>query len=224
MSDRQDTQENPTESMGEGLLRRSTLLMDRTRKRFGASRKQFAIFSLLTMVAATMWARPAGLLIWNRLRIITGMPRMAIANEDPQAVAQADITLPNALEAGRSVFLEERLRRDPFTTGGDADSDGLTPGPDAPTVIEDSDLDAEKARLLDAVAAMRLNGSGAGLATAILDNRARVVGRAFESDGLRFRLLEVRSNAVLIEASVAGGGDWYAFLLERSGATPVLQD
>ena len=224
MSDRQDTHENPTESMGEGLLRRSTLLMDRMRKRFGASRKQFAIFSLLAMVAATMWARPAGLLIWNRLRIITGMPRMAIANEDPQVVAQADITFPDALEAGRAVFLEERLRRDPFTSGRHADFDGSLTGSDSSTVGEESDLDIKKARLLDAVSAMSLNGSGAGLATAILDNRARVVGRIFESDDLRFRLLEVRSNAVVIEASADGRGDWHAFLLERSGATPVLPD
>ena len=40
-----------------------------------------------------MWARPAGLLIWNRLRIITGMPRMAIADQDPKMLDRVETQL-----------------------------------------------------------------------------------------------------------------------------------
>jgi len=217
-----DENQRVTPSPTGGLRERSLAIVDRCRIRCGASRSQFAVFSLLTLVAATMWARPAGLLIWNRLRIITGMPRMAIANEDPKALAQSDMELPESLQGGRVVLLEDTLRRDPFAAVVRFDRDTMATGSRA-SASSSEVADASPAsteRMLAAVSGMRLNGSGEGLTTAIVDGRARSVGQAFEFDGMWCRLVRVRSNAVVIEASLDGHSDWQGFLLERGGATP----
>ena len=98
----------------DGFQRRLLSLVDEACSRMGASRRQFGILALLLVVACTFWARPAGMLIWHRLRIVTGMPRMAVANEDPDVLAQVDFDPPELIDAGRKVELDDTLVRDPF--------------------------------------------------------------------------------------------------------------
>ena len=88
--------------------------LERIRLRIGASRGQFATLCLLLIIGGTVIARPAGMLLWHRLRIITGMPRMAVATSDPAEVAQAD-PIPDRIDPGRPVVLDDFLVRDPFS-------------------------------------------------------------------------------------------------------------
>lgn len=198
-------------------LSKAMKIVDGLRSRVGASRRQFAVFALLILVASALWARPGAMLLWNRLRIITGMPRMAIANEDPELLAQGDEAPPEALDAGRWVRLDDSLRRDPFASfaaGAAADVRSDEPGsnPSGSTPEKTVEWLGSVASLL------RLTGTAKGLGTAVLDGRVRALGKTFEAHGAAFRLTEVRSGAVVLEVRVIGDDAGAFFLLDRSEA------
>lgn len=201
--------------------------IDRLRVRMGASRGQFATFSLLLAVAGILMARPAGMLLWHRLRIITGMPRMAVANQDPVQVARAE-SIPDRLDPGRPIILDQMLVRDPFMAPlpeSDQSSENLLAvnreRSDEPVVI---DLDAASDRLIRAVSMIRLSGTAKGLGTALLDGAVRSVGDSVESGSLVFTLREVRSGSVLLESNEAVGQPGVLVLLDRSGARLIDSD
>ena len=201
--------------------------IDRLRVRMGASRGQFATFSLLLAVAGILMARPAGMLLWHRLRIITGMPRMAVANQDPVQVARAE-SIPDRLDPGRPIILDQMLVRDPFMAPlpeSDQSSANLPAvtreRSDEPVVI---DLDAASDRVIRAVSMIRLSGTAKGLGTALLDGAVRSIGDSVESGSLVFTLREVRSGSVLLESNEAVGQPGVVVLLDRSGARLIDSD
>ena len=198
--------------------------IDRLRIRIGASRGQFATLCLLLIIGATVIARPAGMLLWHRLRIITGMPRMAVANQDPTQVALAD-PLPNRLDPGRPVVLDDFLVRDPFRAPLPAVSDNAAfiasldkPVPNGGVVIE---IDLDSARIVEAASLIRLTGTAKGLGTALLDGSVRRVGDSIESGSLVFILRKVRSSEVLLEFSADDGTTTTEIVLDRAGAQLV---
>ena len=198
-----------------GFRERFFRVVDALRSRVGASRRQFALFSLLLLVACTFWARPAGMLIWHRLRIVTGMPRMAIANEDPEMVASVDADAPASLQAGREVTLDRSLRRDPFRSRFDE-------GGEPSAVLEPVGAGTESRHQIDhltrQIAGLRLSGTSKGLGSAVVDGRVRVVGSTFKVEGLDCRLLEVGPGSVLIEAFMPGDRlEGHRFLVDRGG-------
>ena len=222
-----DHDENITDDAhgSSGNMARLKGLLESTRLRFGASKRQFAVFTLLTMVAATMWARPAGLLIWHRLRIITGMPRMAVANEDPEMVARTDFDGPESLDAGKPVRLDEHLLRDPFTVRKTVDSlvvipDGGVSAPDEAESGRDHHLEIVR----ELTGNITISGTARGLGTAVLDGRVRSLGTSFEKDGVVFTLVEVRSGAVLLEAASGPDGVGFRFLVDRAGVRHMPGD
>ena len=193
----------------------------------GASPGQFATLSLLLVVAGILMARPAGMLLWHRLRIITGMPRMAVANQDPVQVARAE-SIPDRLDPGRPIILDEMLVRDPFMAPLPASHHNAAhlitvnrTSSDTPVVI---DVDTDSDRLIRAVAMIRLSGTANGLGTALLDGAVRSVGDSVESGSLSFTLREVRSGSVLLESLAAGGQPGTLVLLDRSGARLIGTD
>ena len=99
--------DNPRPGTGNG-----TCLAARLGTLLKSTRARYALLGLTFAVAGLMIARPAGMLLCHRLRIITGMPRMAVANPEPRPAT----TAPEAGRPGAPVFLEldARLTRDPF--------------------------------------------------------------------------------------------------------------
>ncbi|MDG2030695.1 MAG: hypothetical protein P8J45_06805 [Phycisphaerales bacterium] len=204
------------------LRQRSILLIDGICTKIGASRRQFGVFSLLLVVACTFWARPAGMLIWHRLRIVTGMPRMAIANEDPDVLASMDIPEPDLIDAGREVRLDQNLLRDPFligSTDGEQGSGTASGANDA-----ELDLKARMQALTERASRIRLSGTSRGLGTAVLDGRVTVLGAESKTQDIDYRLIEVRSGSVVIDVSMPGEEQWVRFLLDRERAFPVRDD
>ena len=204
------------------LRQRSIHLIDGICTKIGASRRQFGIFALLLVVACTFWARPAGMLIWHRLRIVTGMPRMAIANEDPDVLASMDMPEPDLIDVGREVRLDQNLLRDPFLPGEtDGERGGSTTGEanDA-----EFDLKIRVEALTERASGIRLSGTSRGLGTAVLDGRVTVLGAELQTQDINYRLIEVRSGSVVIEVSMPGEEQWVRFLLDRKGAFPVRDD
>ncbi|MEC7352547.1 MAG: hypothetical protein VXY94_07885 [Planctomycetota bacterium] len=98
---------NPRPRSGDG-----TCLAGRLGTLMRSTRVRYALLGLTFAVAGLMIARPAGMLLWHRLRIITGMPRMAVANPEPRPAT----TSPGAQRPGApgSLELDARLDRDPF--------------------------------------------------------------------------------------------------------------
>ena len=89
---------------------------ERLRLRLGASHRQFMVFGLLVLTGGVMMARPAGMLLWHRLRIISGMPRTAIADQDPKIIAAQTGPVFAPVSEGREIQLDVSLLRDPFDT------------------------------------------------------------------------------------------------------------
>ena len=77
-----------------------------------STRTRHVLLGLTLVVAGCMIARPAGMLLWHRLRIITGMPRMAVANPEPRQAMPSSGA--GRLGAPRFLELDSRLARDPF--------------------------------------------------------------------------------------------------------------
>ena len=165
------------------------------------SRKTVLFFSV---VGALVLAKPMGLLLWARLRILTSIPKTAIA-DDPAKVAAAalppqeiDPLLPTA-----GAGLIDPFSIDPHTFPS---SDNQTPSsasivpsqkPDghstevhAPEAFEAVRLAAER---------FRLQSAGKGLSMAVIDGRTYRVGDALEgADGTRFVLLEILDGAAVL--------------------------
>ncbi len=215
--------EHDDETQGASTFtRRVVVLIDGICTKIGASRRQFGIFALLLAVACTFWARPAGMLIWHRLRIVTGMPRMAIANEDPDVLASVDVPEPDMIDAGREVRLDQNLLRDPFLPGSAGDEQGgfRAGGANGP----EFDSEARIQALAERASGIRLSGTSRGLGTAVLDGRVTVLGAESKTQEIDYRLVEVRSGSVVIDVSVPGEEQWFRFLLDREGAFPVRDD
>ena len=195
-------------------------LAERIRIKLGASRGQFATLCLLLIIGGTVIARPAGMLLWHRLRIITGMPRMAVATPDPAAVAQAD-PIPDRLDPGRPVILDDFLVRDPFRgpmpqpSNNAAVMVAVEASKSSEAVVIELDLKSE--RVLKAASLIRLSGTAKGLGTALLDGSVRRLGDPIKSGPLVFTLREVRSSEVVLDFTPSDGGDVIGIILNRSG-------
>lgn len=188
--------------------------VDSIRAHTGGSRRQFITFTLLLAVAGSLWARPAGLLLWHRLRIITGMPRMAVAVDEAETMAALTPDTPASLDAGRAVRLDGALRRDPFVPAASAVihvAQTNAVGQSNATPAGGSTLEPPVVFTLPQV---RLSGTARGLGTAILDGIVRQVGERFDISGAVMELREVRSGAVVVEVDGAGprllllSGEW----------------
>lgn len=165
-----------------------------------------------------VWAKPMGLLLWARIRILTNIPKTAIA--DP-AVAQStkpvqppelDPQLPGAMATLRDPFTVDaevfpkpvvklpegngaRAATEPTRTA-QAETDpketsGAHEGEStAPSVYEALRATAES---------LRVQSAGAGLTIAIIEDKALRVGETVTAaDGTEFTLLKVLDGAVVL--------------------------
>lgn len=198
---------------------RTLRVIDSLRGRVGASRRQFVVFAALLMVACGFWARPAGSLIWHRLRIVTGMPRMAIANEDPERLADAGPANVDPVDAGLRIALDTALLRDPFEDPSVPVA--TTPEEQVASPAETPTTRPQLDRLRERIDGIRLTGTSRGLGSAVLDGRVRVVSDSFLLDEHRLVLEEVRSGAVVLATPADRAGRVHRFLLDRNGAEPM---
>lgn len=160
--------------------------------------------TLVAMFAVVAWAKPMGLLLWARIRILTSIPKTAIA-DDP-ANAPEVVEVPPEIEtglpsAGRSTADPFRIdpsrlptSNEPPAPAPEPEPQPKSPGPSA----DERRLEAiETARR--ASERFRLQSAGKGLAFAVIDGRTYRVGDPIESDeGTTFTLLEVREGSALL--------------------------
>jgi hypothetical protein len=170
----------------------------------GWMRRRRSVLGVVAVFAVVAWAKPMGLLLWARIRILTSIPKTAIADEPLVAAASAaPIEIETGLPIGPSASL------DPFRV--DPTVFPMTPAPASPSEsvrepLKQSADPAETMRLEQQVAArraadrFRLGSAGAGLSMALIDGRMHRIGDSIESpDGMRFTLVEIRDGSVLLE-------------------------
>ncbi len=195
--------------------------LERIRLRLGASHRQFMVFGLLVLTGGVMMARPAGMLLWHRLRIISGMPRTAIADQDPEIVAARTSPMFETVSEGRSIRLDVSLVRDPFespifqsvqiataTTGESED-----PSVSSPIVSH------EQSRLVGALSSIRLTGTAKGLGTALINGSVRSVGSRFEVSEYTFQLTTVDAGSIQLEVVENPLFKGWRCIVGREGAT-----
>jgi len=163
---------------------------------------------LVSAFAVVAWAKPMGLLLWARIRILTSIPKTAIADDPAQAPDAAapkpefDTGLPGAGGAFMDPFsLDRNTSRSP---------DNRTPSQPSIVPTQKRDEGTAEVQALEVLEAarraaerFRLQSAGRGLSMAVIDGRTFRIGDALESvDGHRFVLLEI-----LDGGAVLGHGD-----------------
>ncbi len=174
-------------------------------------KRRFRAFVAVCGVGLVIWAKPMGLFLWARMRLITGIPKTAMA-DDP--LDQPPIPALPQRPSGSdpiAVSLDDRLRRDPFAV-----DDAIYPKPIIPqdSTEDEGKSDARPAddpaeaearlteRLRELVARFRLEAVISGSPLAVINGRTVQVGDhipADDADGTEFRLNEVRSRSVVLE-------------------------
>jgi hypothetical protein len=196
------------------------LRLDRLRVRLGASHRQFMVLGLLVLTGGVMMARPAGMLLWHRLRIISGMPRTAIADQDPQIIAASTGTMLEPVSDGRSIQLDVALLRDPF------DTPMFLPVQVVMNVSSDLHADSkalplaspEHGRLLDALSSIRLKGTAKGLGTALVDGSVRSIGARFDVSDYTVQLIAVNSGSIELQVIENHLFEGLCCIVDREGA------
>lgn len=171
-------------------------------------RSRRTAIAFLMMFAVVAWAKPMGLLLWARIRILTSLPKTAIA-DDPGLAANApeDPPVPPELDSGLSSI--PGIRTDPFRIDPHifpratpapvvAPTPEPEPKPEVPSVDE-ARREASRAAGMSADR-FRLQAAGRGLSTAVIDGRTYRIGDSIEGEGgMRFTLVEVLEGAAIVE-------------------------
>lgn len=193
--------------------------LGRTRASFRTDRRVRALAFTLA-VASVLWAKPMGLLLWARIKILTNIPRTAIA--DPGDGAPVLVRNRPDLAEPQELRVPGRPATDPFRI-----DDAVFPVPVRPEVssrtgakvaagnAEEIDPAMVRERERSAMAAaFRVQAAGEGMGIAVVGGRTVKVGQSIEGpDGTAFRLVEVRGEGVVLECE----GARYEVTIARPG-------
>lgn len=173
-----------------------------------ASRRSTITSGLVLVIPVVALAQPLGLLLWARLRLLTTIPRTAMATEEPTRIA-ADpgvVRFPDLPASG----LDDVFDRDPMHVSphhfprSTPRATELEVGPKSDGgSAEDEGHEARllRERLAFIVSNVRVQGLISDRGIALIDGRACRVGDEIPvgAEGVEMRLLEVRAGSVVIE-------------------------
>jgi hypothetical protein len=194
-------------------------------RRLGRRRTVLAGLVLAVPIAAL--AQPLGLLLWARIRLLTSIPRTAMATESEEAVAS--VPAPPAFPDLPNADLPVPGLRDPL-----AISPRHFPRVNRPQVLTETSPksrlgtvdDEERAaavlreRLASIVGRLRVQGLVPGRGVALIDGRVRRIGESFPAavDGTTVRLVAVEQSMVVVEC----GGLEFDIRLDGGGTDSVV--
>lgn len=198
--------------------------LDRARLSFRTDRRVRALAFTLAL-ASVLWAKPMGLLLWARIKILTNIPRTAIA--DPGDGAPVLVRNRPDLAEPQELRVPGLPATDPFRIDDTAfpvparPADSSRPGPKvaAGNAEEVEPAEVRERERAAMAAAFRVQAAGQGMEIAVVDGRTLRVGQSIEGgDGTAFRLVEVRGEGVVLECE----GTRYEVQIARPGrdATP----
>ena len=152
----------------------------------GKHRRRGLSMALLLTIPVMAWAQPLGLLLWARFRLLTDIPRTAMATEDEtnRVVVRPPAQFPDLAEAG----FDGRARRDPlqlsqhhFPRTNTETSIPTAVGKSVPSRVEGNDREAAGiAELRSVVRKFRLQALISRNSIAIIDDRTYRVGELLD--------------------------------------------
>ena len=191
-----------------------------------ASRSRKIALALVACVALLIWAKPMGLLLWARLRILTSIPKTAIAEPveaqaaKPVQPSELDPKLPGFAAQLRDPFsVDERVFPQPKPAASDdTESRHGTPaassgagteastnesGGDEPAAETNTDGESGAPQRYESLRisaeTLRVQSAGAGLLGAVIENKAVRIGETVTAaDGTEFTLVGVLDGAVVL--------------------------
>lgn len=203
-------------------MRRHTLMDTAAMSWLSNRRNALLVVAGLGLV---IWAKPMGLLLWSRIRILTTIPRTAIADDaiavapKPKLPPEFDPQLPAMVVGARDPFRvdpahfpsEQDLRNaqaaaatpanpalPALPADPEADADAASAAP-SPLELADEQPPAEYERLRVAAESLRVQSAGKGLDTAVVGGRAVRVGDVLETTGGdEFVLVEVVEGGIIV--------------------------
>lgn len=175
-----------------------------------APRSRKIALALVACVALMIWAKPMGLLLWARIRILTSIPKTAIA--EPTAAQASKPVQPSELDPklpGTGADLRDPFSVDskvfPLPSTTPPDSVATKPEPTTPVAPEGEEPVAESPApsryetIRVSAETIRVQSAGAGLQVAVIDNKAVRVGETVTAaDGTVFTLVGVLEGAVTL--------------------------
>ena len=188
----------------EGLQRFGTLFAGFT----GRFRRREVLLATMVLTIPTLAiAQPLGLLLWARMRILTSIPRTAMAVEEEQVavvVPEFEDAFPDLPE----VVFDAVPIRDPLAisslhfprSSNSVPDPGFGPKSPSSPAEEDGAASADRARLASEAARLEVQGLMPGQGLALIDGRVRRVGEEFPGNVAQatFRLIEVRKSAIVV--------------------------
>lgn len=171
-------------------------------------RSRRTAITFLMLFAVVAWAKPMGLLLWARIRILTSLPKTAIADETTLAEnTPREPVAPSEFDSGLSAMPEVRtdpFRIDPHIFPKANPPAVVPPVPDIEPKTEGPSADETQREMSRAAGRaaerFRLQSAGRGLSMAVIDGRTYRVGEVLEgADGFRFTLVEVLEGAAIVE-------------------------
>lgn len=219
-------------------------LMDSSAMRWLSNRRNALL--VVAGLGLVIWAKPMGLLLWSRIRILTSIPRTAIADDAiaaaprPKLPPEFDPQLPAATAASRDPFRvdpayfpsQAELQRAQAAASAlsvpvaavatvatdSADPDATAPMP-SPLELADERAPAEYERLRLAAESLRVQSAGRGLDAAVVGGRAVRVGDVLlTEDGEEFVLVEVVEGGIVV---ASGAREFIVKMPEQSSGKVV---
>lgn len=217
--------------------------MDSTTMRWLSNRRNALL--VVAGLGLVIWAKPMGLLLWSRIRILTTIPRTAIADDavasapKPKLPPEFDPQLPAVVAAARDPFRvdpayfpsEQDLRNaqtaaaalaNPAVAAASSNAEPIvetTAANPSPLELADERPPAEYERLRVAAESLRVQSAGKGLETAVVDGRAVRVGDLLPTaGGDEFVLVEVVAGGIVV---AHGAREFIVRLPEQSSGKVV---
>ena len=174
-----------------------------------AGRRRVVIGALALTVPVAALAQPLGLLLWARIKLLTSIPRTAMAVEAETVVADA-----NPVEAFPDLppaIAERGAPRDPFRISGlhfpnagqnTAETRFEDKSASRGVEVEDREASHRRDRIASIAARLEVQGLMPGRGIALIGGRVLRAGESFpgDVDGTAFRLVSVEESSVVVES------------------------
>ena len=170
-------------------------------------RREMVLALLVLVIPVLAIAQPLGLLLWARMRILTSIPRTAMAVEGEQVVVVVPEFEDSFPDLPVTTF-EARPIRDPLSisslhfprSSNSTPDTGFEPKSPSSAAEEDGAASRLRDQLAAVAARLEVQGLMPGQGLALVNGRVRRVGEEFPGNVAQatFHLIEVRKSAIVV--------------------------
>jgi hypothetical protein len=186
-----------------------------------AIRRRKGLIVAVASLAMVAWVTPLGLLLWARIRILTSIPKTAIADDtlaqapkndqppelDP-GLPGGEWTLRDPFQVDSAIFPKPQTQSPASRGSTNSPNQGTTQSVVTVEPAVSSEVDASVESIEPqpyevakaSAGTFRVQSAGNGLVSAVIDDKVRRVGDTLTSgDGRAFKLVKVIDGGVVLE-------------------------